>query len=73
MPDARPIEAVKVDAQRGHVSLVVDGRAEGAFVDLGTVLHWWAYTPLHMSPEQAREVGSALIAWAERRREPVTA
>ena len=67
MPAATPIQSVKVDTTRGHISLVVDDAAAGAFVDLGSELHWWSHTSLHMSPEQAHEVGSALVAWAARR------
>lgn len=63
----KPVDFVKVDRQRGHISLVVDRKAEGVFVDLGSVLHWWAYTALHMTPDQARELGEALVAWADRK------
>lgn len=65
--DSTPVDRVQVDPIRGHIGLVVDRAAQGAFVDLGPVLHWWSYTSLHMTPTQARELGIALIAWADRK------
>lgn len=62
-----PIPAVRVDPQRQHITLVVDGVAEGAFVDLGSELHWWSHTALHLDAAHARTLGEALIAWADRR------
>jgi hypothetical protein len=61
-----PTADVRVDPQRHHIALVVDNRAEGAFVDLGSELHWWAHMSLHLDSAGARTLGEALIAWADR-------
>lgn len=63
-----PPAFVKQDAVRGHITLAANpfGRCDGAFVDLGCELHWWAHTPLNLDKTGARLLGEALIRWAER-------
>lgn len=64
-----PPAFVKVDAERGHITLAANpfGQCDGAFVDLGSELHWWAHTSLHLDPIGARLLGEALVAWADRK------
>lgn len=66
-PEGLAVTEVKVDNPRGHISMVADGVGEGAFCDLGSELHWWSHSSLHLGPEQARELGEALVAWADKR------
>lgn len=64
-----PPAFVKRDERRGHITLAANpfGQCEGAFVDLGSELHWWAHMPLHLDPTGARLLGEYLIAWADRK------
>jgi hypothetical protein len=64
-----PPAFVKQDTAHGHITLAANpfGQCDGAFVDLGAELHWWAYTPLHLDATGARALGRALIAWADRK------
>lgn len=64
-----PPAFVKADRTRGHITLAANpfGQCDGAFVDLGSELHWWANTALHLDAEGARLLGRALIAWADRK------
>lgn len=59
---------VKRDEVRGHITLAANpfGQCDAAFVDLGSRLHWWAYTPLQLDKEGARLLGEALIDWSKR-------
>ena len=63
-----PPAFVKQDPTRGHITLASNpfGQCDGAFVDLGSELHWWAHTPLHLDKTGARLLGEALIRWSER-------
>lgn len=63
-----PPAFVKQDPVRGHIALAANpfGQAEGAFVDLGCELRWWAFTPLHLDKTGARLLGEALIRWSEK-------
>lgn len=67
LPDLDPA-VVRRDARCWHITLAADpaGQCDGAFVDLGPVLHWWAYTALRLDPAGARELAGHLIAWADR-------
>lgn len=66
-PECKAVTQVFVDNPRGHISLIADGVGEGAFCDLGSELHWWSHTSLHLDPSQAHELGLALVAWAEKK------
>lgn len=63
-----PLATVNVDPKCQHIVLATDDHpAAGAYVDLGPELHWWSSFALHLDPTGARELGHALIAWADRR------
>lgn len=59
---------VKRDQQRGHVTVAANpfGQCDGAFVDLGTRLHWWANQSVHLDSTGARLLAEHLNAWAAR-------
>lgn len=59
---------IRVDGRCHHITLAADleGQCDGAFVDLGPVLHWWAHTPLQLDPAGAYALAAALTAWADR-------
>lgn len=59
---------IKEDERHGHITLAANpfGQCDAAFVDLGTRLHWWAYTPLHLDAAGARRLSQALATWADR-------
>lgn len=63
-----PSAFVYVDKTHGHITVAANpfGQCDGAFVDLGSVLHWWAYTGLNLDKTGARLLGEALLRWAER-------
>lgn len=64
-----PPAFVKRDAVRGHITLAANpfGQCDGAFVDLGCELHWWASAALHLDATGARLLGEYLIAWADKK------
>lgn len=61
-----PLATVSVDPRRQHISLITDEAWAGAFVDLGCELHWWSQMALHLDAVGARQLGEALIVWADR-------
>lgn len=61
-----PIAEVTVDARCGHIGLNAEPDHHGAFVNLGSELHWWSYSALHLDPAGARQLADALNAWADR-------
>jgi hypothetical protein len=66
-------DRVIVDERYGHVSVVGPhgtGRAQVTFADLGPVLSLWSYQGLDLSPELARSLGEALVAWADKKNPP---
>lgn len=65
--ECKAVDQVLVDNPRGHISMVAEGVGEGAFCDLGSELHWWSHSSLHLGPEQAYELGTALVAWAAKK------
>jgi hypothetical protein len=60
---------VRVEPQRGHISLYREGEAAVVtLVDLGPVLNLWQYEGgVELDPVTARELGEALVAWAARK------
>ncbi|GHJ59117.1 hypothetical protein NOK12_16350 [Nocardioides sp. OK12] len=60
---------VRVDPQRGHITLYRDGEAAVVtLVELGPVLNLWQYEGgVEIDTEVARELGEALVAWAARK------
>lgn len=60
---------VRVDPQRGHITLYRDGEAAVVtLVELGPVLNLWQYEGgVEIDPDVARGLGEALIAWADRK------
>lgn len=60
---------VRVEPQRGHITLYRDGEAAVVtLVDLGPVLNIWQHEGgVELDPEAARELGEALAAWAARK------
>jgi len=60
---------VRVDPQRGHITLYRDGEAAVVtLVDLGPVLNLWQYEGgVELDPDAACELGSALVKWAARK------
>lgn len=65
--EAEPVEHVYADETRGHIA-AVGAEASAAFTDTGnSQLHLWAFKGVHLTPDMARSLGGALIAWAERR------
>lgn len=77
--DVTPL-AVKVDPETNRVAghIVVwtdvpvrrrkpgsDGREYVAFLDMGPVLNLWSGQGAEFRPAEARQLGQALIAWAE--------
>jgi hypothetical protein len=59
---------VKRDKQYGHITVAANpfGQCDGAFVDLGTRLHWWAHLPLQLDSTGARLLAEHLSTWAAR-------
>jgi len=43
---------------------------DAVFVDLGSVLHLWSYQGATLTPALARDLGKALIGWADRKNPP---
>lgn len=69
---ASSTRTVFADEERGHIAVVVeclDGEHPTAatFTDTGDTLHLWAFSAAHLDTVQARALGEALIAWADRR------
>lgn len=60
---------VRVDPDRGHITLYREGEAAVVtLVDLGPVLNLWQYEGgVELDPAIARELGAALVAWADRK------
>jgi hypothetical protein len=61
---------VHPDPRRGHISLTREGEGPAVvtFVDLGPVLQVWQYEGgVELGPDSARALGTALLAWAERK------
>jgi len=61
---------IAADEARGHIGVVDEAspRASAAFTDLGDgTLHLWAFSGSHLDTVQARALGEALVAWADRR------
>lgn len=69
--DAPTVDAIVPDKVRGHIAVLDSengGRASTAFTDLGNrTLHLWAFSSSHLDTVQARALGEALVAWADRR------
>ena len=63
-----PPAFVKRDQRFGHISVAANpfGKCDGAFVDLGSRLHWWAYMSLQLDATGARLLAEHLLAWADR-------
>jgi hypothetical protein len=60
---------VRVDQRCSHITLAAapDGPCDGAFVDLGPVLHWWSNVGVQLDPAGARALAAGLTAWADAR------
>lgn len=59
---------VKPDPGRGHIALVRDCETVVTFTDLGPVLHvWQCGGGVELDAATARELGEALVAWADRK------
>lgn len=60
---------VHIDRKRGHITLArEDEAAVVTFVDLGPVLNLWQYEGgVELDHNAARDLGAALIAWADRK------
>lgn len=63
-----PPAFVKSDQKCGHITVAANpfGQCDGAFVDLGRRLHWWAYTSVRLDVHGARALAEALTVWADR-------
>lgn len=62
---AAAVSEVVLDTVRGHIGLVHDGDDRPVyFVDLGDALHMWMGQSVSFTPAMARNLGTALIAWA---------
>ena len=59
-------DKVYADPIRGHIRL-----GDVVFADLGTCLHLWSYTGHRLTPAAARDLGNALLAWGQRKGQPV--
>lgn len=61
--EAVDVQGVTADEVRGHIAVA----PVGSFVDLGNgTLHLWAFQSGHLGVVQARALGEALTAWADR-------
>jgi hypothetical protein len=56
---ALPAEGVHVDPRFGHIRF-----GDVVFADLGSVLNVWTYGGADLRPEDAADLGRALLAWA---------
>lgn len=59
---------VTVDPRCQHITLLDADGGHGAFADFGIELHWWSMSALHLDANGARDLGKALIDWADRRK-----
>ena len=67
---------VHADPVRGHIVVTgapdhdAPGGRDVAFVDVGPSLDLWSYQGASLTPAIARELGKALVAWADKKNPP---
>ena len=60
-------KSIHPDPIRGHIGILTDSGQGASFCDVGPTLDLWAGQTIRFTPITARELGEALIDWADRK------